>query len=162
MSSESVSLAELVSYMEELSQDVGIVPVFILSEMTKLYTETLRQLGVEVSSRINSIRLKERLLSAVPDLRAHVKGKEIFILTYENDVGNVINLACENNLDSVAMILAKAARILCRELFEQKRHFTGCFSKDCQREAVPDVLSNLIRMIIERPNIKNPTNIEDD
>ena len=99
--------------MEELSQDVGIVPIFKLSEMTKLYTERLRQLGVEVSSRINSTRLKERLLSAVPDLRAHVKGKEIF-LTYENDVGNVINLACENNFDSDAMVLAKPARIVRR------------------------------------------------
>ena len=161
MSNESVALAELVSYIEELSQDVGIVPVFKLSEMTKLYTERLRQLGVEVSSRINSTRLKERLLSAVPDLRAHVKGKEIF-LTYENDVGNVINLACENNFDSDAMILAKAARIVRRELFDQKRHFTGSFSKDCQREAVPNVLSSLIRMILEGPNIKNHTNIEDD
>ena len=60
MSNESVDLAELVSYMEELSQDIGIVPVFKLSEMTKLDTEMLRQLGVEVGSRINSTRLKER------------------------------------------------------------------------------------------------------
>ena len=60
MSNESVDLAELVSYMEELSQDIGIVSVFKLSEMTKLDTEMLRQLGVEVGSMINSTRLKER------------------------------------------------------------------------------------------------------
>lgn len=57
---ESVALAKLVSYIEELSQDDDTA-VFELSEMTKLYTERLRQLGVEVSSRINSTRLEERL-----------------------------------------------------------------------------------------------------
>ena len=95
MSNKSVTLSKLVSYMEELSQNVDILLVYKLSEMTKLYTERLRQIGVEVSSRINSTRLKERLLSALPDFRAHINGKEIF-LTYENDVGNIINLVCEN------------------------------------------------------------------
>ena len=117
MSNESVALPELVSYMEELSQDVGIVSIFKLLEMTKLHTERIRQLGVEVSCRINSSRLKKRLLSAVPDLRAHVKGIEIFV-TYENDVGSVISLVCKNNFDLDAMVLAKAATIVHRELFD--------------------------------------------
>ena len=34
------------------------------------------------------------------------------------------------------MVLAKAARIFRRELYDQKRHFTGSFSQDHQREAV--------------------------
>ena len=59
-----------------------------------------------------------------------MRAYDIF-LTYENDVGNVINLVCENNFDSDTMVLAKAARIVCRELFDEKMHFTGSFSKDC-------------------------------
>ena len=42
MSNESVTLPELVSYMEELSQNADILLVFEFSEMTKLYTERLR------------------------------------------------------------------------------------------------------------------------
>ena len=160
MSVEAVALAELVSYMEESALDDDTVPVFKLSDLIKLYTERLRQLGVEVSSRINSTRLKNRLLTAVPDLRAHVSGKEV-LLTYDNDIGTAITFACEKNFDSDAIILAKAAKIVRRELFEQKKKFNGSFTKDCQKTAVPDVLLSLIRMILEGPNIKHCRTSED-
>jgi len=54
--------------MEESAQNDDTIPVFKLADLTKLYTERLRQLGIEVSGRIISTRLKERLLAAVPDL----------------------------------------------------------------------------------------------
>ena len=87
MSIEAVALAELVPYVEESAQNCDTVPVFKLLDLTKLYIERLRQLGIEVSSRINSTRLKERLLSAVPDLTAHVhtNGKDV-LLSYDNDI----------------------------------------------------------------------------
>ena len=64
MSVEPVALAELVSYMEESALDEGAVPVFKLSDLIKPYTERLRQLGVEISGRINSTQFKNRLLTA--------------------------------------------------------------------------------------------------
>ena len=160
MSVEAVALAELVSYMEESALDEDTVPVFKLSDLIKLYTERLRQLGFEVSGRINSTRFKNRLLTAAPDLSAHVSGKEVF-LTYNSDIGTAITFACEKNYDSDAIILAKAAKIVCRELFEKKSKFNGSFSKDCQEAAVPDALLCLIRMILEGPNIKHCTSGED-
>ena len=160
MSVEAVTHAELISYMEELAQNDDTVSVFKLSDLIKLYTERIRQLGVDVSSRINSTRFKDRLLLAIPDLRAYVSGKEV-LLTYNSDVGSVINFACESNFDSDAMILAKAAKIVCRAIFEQKRKFNRSFSKDCQKKAVPNVLLSLVRMILEGPNIKHQTSSED-
>ena len=112
-------LNSYLTYMEELTQDDDTVPVFKLSDLIKLYIERLRQLGVEVSSRINSTRFKGRLLTAVPVLRSHVNGKEVFLI-YVNDVGTALHFACESDFDSDAIILAKAAKIVCRELFEQK------------------------------------------
>ena len=79
MSVEAVPYAELVSYMEELAQNDDTVLVFKLSDLIKLYTERIRQLGVDVSSRINSTRFKDRLLLAIPDLRAYVSGKEVLL-----------------------------------------------------------------------------------
>ena len=102
----------------------------------------------------------QELLTAVPDLRAHVGGKEV-LLTYDIDIGAAITFACENFFDSDAIILAKAAKIVRRELFEQKQKFNGSFSKDCQKTAVPDVLLSLMRMILEGPNIKHCTTNED-
>ena len=156
MSVEAVALAELVSYMEESAQDDDTVPVYKSSDMTRLYTARLRQLGAEVSGRMNSTRLKERLLAAVPDLRSHMNGKEV-LLTYDSDIGTVINFACESDFDSDAMVLAKAAKIVRREIFncQKQLQFNGSFSKDCQKTAVPDVLLSLIRMILEGPNIKH-------
>ena len=146
--------------MEESAVDEDTVPVFKLSDLIKLYTERLRQLGFEVSGRINSTRFKNRLLTAVPDLSPHVSGKEV-LLTYNNDIGTAITFTCEKNYDSDAIILAKAAKIVRRELFEKKNKFNGLFSKDCQEAAVPDTLLCLIRMILEGPNIKHCTSGED-
>ena len=160
MSMEAVALAELVPYMEDSALDGDTVPVFKLSDLIKLYMERLKQLGVEVSGRINSTRFKDRLLTAVPDLSAHVSGKEV-LLTYSNNIGTAITFACDKNYDSNAIILAKAATIVRRKLFEQKNKFNGSFSKDCQEAAVPDALLCLVRMILEGPNIKHCTSGED-
>ena len=80
--------------MEEAALDEGTMPTFKLSYVIKLHTERLRQLSVEVSGRINSTRFKNRLLIAVPDLSAHVSGKEV-LLTYNNGIGTAITLACK-------------------------------------------------------------------
>ena len=63
--------------MEESALDKDTVPVFKLSDLIKPYMERLRQLGVEISGRINSTRFRNRLLTAVPDLSMHVSGKEV-------------------------------------------------------------------------------------
>ena len=53
---KGVALAELISYIEEKRQDDG-VKVFKLADLTKLYSERLVQLGVTVSSRVDSTHL---------------------------------------------------------------------------------------------------------
>ena len=69
------------------------MPVFKLSDLIKLHRERFRQLGVEVSGRINSIRFKNRLLIAIPDLSAHAcKWKRS---PNKNGIGTAITLACE-------------------------------------------------------------------
>ena len=44
----------MVSHMEESALDKDTVQVFKLSHLMKPYMERLRQLGVEISGRINS------------------------------------------------------------------------------------------------------------
>ena len=63
--------AELVLYIEETRQYDGSAPVFKLAE---LYKSRMEQLGVEVDNRVNSTRLKEKLLAEFPDMRAYNRG----------------------------------------------------------------------------------------
>ena len=60
ISLKAIALAELVAYIEDNAEQT----VFKLSDLSKLYSSRLEQLGAYVLERVNSTRqLKERLLS---------------------------------------------------------------------------------------------------
>ena len=69
----ALTLIELVIYIEEV-RDPEVCPVFCLSELLKIYSVRLTQLGVETCTIPNSTWLKETLLKKVPDLKAHTEG----------------------------------------------------------------------------------------
>ena len=94
------------------------------------------------------------LLAVLPELRAYTNGREV-LLAYEKDIGALINSACENNPDSDAMVLAKAAKLICTEIFQQQNNykFSGTFISECQTRSVPDMLLSLVRMILEGVSI---------
>ena len=69
-------------------------------------------------------------------------------MAYEKDIGTLINFACEEDHDSDIMILAKAAKLVRKQIFDYQSKFNGSFN-ECQRTAVLDVLVTLIRMILK-------------
>ena len=155
--SHSIALAELVSYIEESRFDSSVAPVFQLSDLVSLYTSRLRQLGLDVEKRMHSTKLKDRILALIPGLKAHPQGKQV-MLAFESDICHALGAACEKNYDSDAMVLAKAATIIRRDLFdliETKTEFSGSFDINCQNSSVPASLMGLVRMIHEGPNIKD-------
>ena len=85
LSEQAVALAELASYIEESAQNDSMRSVFKLSDFAKLYTECLNQLGFSTTGKVNSTRLKERLLSVLPELRCYSHGREI-LMAYEKDI----------------------------------------------------------------------------
>ena len=108
-----IAFSELAAYMEDM-RDEDSVSVFKLTDMVSLYKKRLQQLGVTVGNRIHSTRLKVRLLSALPDLTANIQGREI-LLTFKEDIGLVLIKACDS--DSDAVLLMRAAQVICKELF---------------------------------------------
>ncbi|XP_068704634.1 52 kDa repressor of the inhibitor of the protein kinase-like [Montipora foliosa] len=69
---EAFAVAELVAYIGDNAKQT----VFKLSDLSKLYSCRLEQLGAYVPEQVTSTRLKERLLSQLPDLPAlaqHIK-----------------------------------------------------------------------------------------
>jgi len=73
--------------------------------------------------------LKERLLTVLPELRAHANKREI-LLAYEKDIGALINGACEPNPDSDAMVLANAAKLVRTQIFKQQNKFSETFNSE--------------------------------
>ena len=97
-----IAFAELVAYMENM-RDEESVSEFKLTDMVSLYKKRLQQLGVTVGNRIHSTHLKITLLSAIPDLTAHVKGREI-LLTFKEDIGLALIKVCNGDRDAIHLM----------------------------------------------------------
>ena len=152
---QGIALAQLVAYIEETRAETkGSAPtVFRLAELTDMYSNRLAQLGVEVSGRVHSTELKERLLANVPGFQDHKRGRDIF-LAFNEDVATALQQACERDFDKEAMTLLKATRIIRRDMLDTKSKFNGTFNNSCQQESVPESLKTLIGMILGGPDIK--------
>ena len=69
------------------------------------------------------------------------------------DIGSVLRQACMNDADDDAYILARAARIVRKEILNKTTQFNGTFPSNCQAEAVPPSLLTLVAMICHGANI---------
>ena len=151
----NIAFAELVAFMED-TRDEESVSVFKLTDMVSLYKKRLQQLRVTVGNRIYSTSMKVRLLSALPDLTAHVQGREI-LLTFKEDIGLALIKACYG--DSVVHLM-RAAQVFHKDLFHIKiKQFDGFSSGECQRDSVPSSLLALINLFQDGPNIKHQTQL---
>lgn len=146
-----ITFASLDSYLEEFREVRESVAVFKLADLAKMYSAKLQELGMEAASKINTTRLKERLLGVFPDLRAHTQGR--VLLAFNHAIGDAIRKACEQDFDSQALHLARA-KIVRRDMFNMPGKFNGTLQPDCQANCVPESLKALVNMILEGPSIK--------
>ena len=147
-----IAFAELVAFLEDMKSDEDSAPVFKLTDIAQLYKVRLEQLGLSEEKRIHTTKLKKRLLSALPDLRAHSQGRDI-LLSFEKDIGPALMMAsCR---DDDAIHLMRAAQVVRKEIFDSSFSFDGSFQENCQQEAVPPSLLALVSMILEGANIKH-------
>ncbi|CAC5417822.1 unnamed protein product [Mytilus coruscus] len=94
-----ISPQQLVSYINETRSCDETVSVYKLSDLCKLYTERITCLGADVSSRVNSSRLKDRIVSHFPDLNAYKQGREN-ILVFKDDIGPALKRVCLEDFDN--------------------------------------------------------------
>lgn len=148
-----IVLAELVSYVEDSRMNKGVAAVFRLADLMAMYSNRLEQFGLDMNKRPNSTHVKDRILAAIPDLQAHKQGRDV-LLMFNEDVGNAIRQAITNHYDDDALILAKAAKIVRKEMMQTKYSFKGFFETDCQKNSVPQSLKTLVGMILGGPSIE--------
>ena len=72
MEMTSHGIAELIAYIEEARMDDNVAPVFKLTDLVRLYSTRLEELGVKQRDHPHSTRRKNRILTHFPDLAAHV------------------------------------------------------------------------------------------
>ena len=82
----------------------------------KLYSTRLEQLGVKEHARPRSTELKNLILAQIPDLRAH---RDV-LFAFDEDMGPALRRVCDDDYDSEAFCLARAAKIIRRDMFEQQ------------------------------------------
>ena len=130
-----IVLAELLSYIEDCraeSMENDVAPVFKLADLNQMYTSRLNDLGADTSTREHSTRLKEWILANIPDLQAHKQGRNV-LLAFQDDIGLALKRAFESDFDEEAIVLAKAAEIVRKDILKlEKSVFMGKFSKECQ------------------------------
>ena len=59
----SQAFAELICYLEDSCIDTQVAPVFKLSDLVKLYSTRLMQLGCDTVGYVHSTKLKNKILS---------------------------------------------------------------------------------------------------
>ena len=75
---------------------------------------------------------------------------------YKNNyIGEALGKACEQDCDTEAVHLARAAQIVRRYMFEDTDRFSGPFQGGCQEDSVPNVLVAMVNMVLDGPSINN-------
>ena len=79
-------IVELVAFIEEQrTYSEKDLPVFRLAELATKYTRRMKQLCGDTTQRVNTSRLKERILCQIPDLNAYKQGRDIY-LAFRSDL----------------------------------------------------------------------------
>ena len=82
-----------------------------------------------MSERTQATRLKEKLLTQIPDLEAH-KGKYEIILPFKYDVGETLLDVKARDQESDVVVLIRAANIVRKGIFQKQYKFTGSLTDE--------------------------------
>lgn len=147
-----LAFSELIIYIMDMkvaNEETNPI-VFRLADLVSLYKERLQQLGV-LSPEVNSTRLKEQILSRIPELESYQKGRDI-LLAFKKDVSSVLS---DLNKYSEAIHLAKAAHIIRKEMLNHKSKFENEFNNEYVEESIPSTLLQLVCSIEHGVDIKS-------
>ena len=114
-------------------------PMFKMADLVQLYNDRLRELGED--GKVHSSRIKEQILSQIPNLSAHTsvhsQGQNIIIM-FDRDVADLVQEECMH-----------------RDYGMDAMYLDWSFSPDCQTNVIHTSLKALVDMILQGPSIKN-------
>lgn len=144
------AFAELEMYIRDKQLTTDGCCYFTMVELYDLYKQRLEQLNVDASF-VHRTRLKEQILARIPELEDFKKGREIWF-AYKRKMGEAFATACDYN---DALIVAKAAKILRKQMLEHEVEFDGTLTADIRRESVPPSLLEFVSVLQNGCDIKS-------
>lgn len=112
-----IEFSEIISFIqEEFNTSWEFVRLFKLTDINKVFCETLESLGLQVEDRIRGTWLKQWILVQSEDLKEYREGLKI-ILAFAENVGEILPRATSIDHDGEGYILADTAHVIrfCRE-----------------------------------------------
>ena len=89
-------------------------------------------------------------------IKASHKGRDA-LLAFDDDLGPALQKPCSDDSNGEAVCLARAAKIVPRDMLKLQADFTGLFDQDCQVKSVPQSLLSSVDMIHNGPSIISQT-----
>ena len=143
--------AELITYIENSVEDG--TSCFKFSELRHLFENCLLDFGI--NKEMNKVLFKEKILEHFPEAQAQSDGNNT-ILVFQQGMLQMLKQAFNSNYESDAIILSKAAKIICEDIFNMHGfHFNGSFPPGCQQQSVPTNLKYLVSMLLNGPNLRD-------
>ena len=84
---------------------------------------------------------------------ANKQGRDV-ILAFEDSVAQALQNMLDEDGDSNAMILARAAKLIRKEMPDKECSFEGAFECRSEEDSILKTLLALMQMILYGPNIK--------
>ena len=112
-----IAFSEIIWFIEEeFNTSREFVRLFKLTDINKVFCETLESLGLQVENRIHGTWLKQWILVQSEDLKEYREGPKI-ILAFAENVGEILPCATSMDHDGEGYILADTAHVIrsCRE-----------------------------------------------
>ncbi len=154
---EARVLTELLNHMETSVED-GVL-CYKISELRSLYQNRLTDFGI--SKELNKIRFKELLLSHFPDAQVQNDGKNVSLI-FKQEMQKILKEAFQQKVESDALILSKAVKIIRNDIFNYQCgfKFSGSLPSRCQQDSLPENLKYLVSMLLNGPNITDQDPVE--
>ena len=154
---EARAFVELVEYIEDSVENGTLF--FPLPELHSLFENRLSDLGYPKS--VNRFRLKNKILDHFQEAHEQDDGKQT-VLIFRNALQNIVKETLqERDFSDVTAVLAKAAKIVRRDMFCHKSFsFSSTFPLGFQEISLPASLKSLISMIMNGLNVKDQENKE--
>ena len=148
---KSKAFVELVSHVENSVE--GGQFHFKFSSLRELYENRLLKLGI--TKEINKVRFKEQVLKYFPYAQEQRDGKNV-VLVFEPGMQEMLKQALNSDHVEDALILAKAAKLLRRDIFNSAGfRFNASFPSECQQNSVPTSLKTLVTMMLVGADLKD-------
>ena len=152
---KGIALSELFAFIEDSIDSNDSIPTFLL-RIKEILPRKIRtkQCPEEFVENVHSTRLKLKILEEIPGLREEKQGKDV-VLTLDGEMGRAVFEACHYSSQDGGFILAKAAKIIRKALFEKDVSFNGDLSINKAESSYPFSLKRLIMMILEVSSVED-------